>query len=267
MLNCHPEPQAKDLRSTSHVELEASRVPALEIDLRGWARTSLIDFPDHIATVVFTGGCDFRCPMCHNADLVLRPDLLPGVDPEEVLAFLTRRAGKVTGIVVTGGEPLLQQGLPAFLSAARARGVAVKLDTNGTHPDRLADLLNTGVVDYVAMDVKAPRTKYSRLSGRESVDVEQVAASVDLLCRSGITAEFRTTVVPGLLDGDDVEAIAQWLSECGDRKSVSYVLQQFRGIRTLDPALEGAAPYPTSELVDMAACARRWIDHVALRGV
>ncbi len=205
--------------------------------------------------------------MCHNADLVLRPHSLPAVDPDEVLAFLARRAGKVTGLVVTGGEPLLQLGLVGFLAAARDRGVAIKLDTNGTHPDRLTALLDAGLVDYVAMDVKGPRDKYPRLSGRESVDVERVAATIDLLCRSGVAVEFRTTVVPGLLDGDDIEAIARWLASCGDPKAFSYALQQFRGLHTLDPALESTTPYTTSDLDAIANRARRRLDRVSVRGV
>ena len=236
------------------------------IDLRGWARTSLIDFPGHIATVLFTGGCDFRCPMCHNRELVLRPAALPLIDPAEVLAFVARRAGKVTGVVVTGGEPLLQPELGPFLAALRDRGVAIKLDTNGYHPEPLAALLDDGLVDYVAMDVKAPPGKYGLLAGRPTLDAARPAASIELLCSRGVACEFRTTVVPGLLDGDDIEAIAGWLADVGGA-STRYVLQQFRGVLTLDPALEGRAPYAPDELEAMAVRARRRLDDVTLRGV
>ena len=237
------------------------------IDLRGWARTSLIDFPGHIATVLFTGGCDFRCPMCHNRDLVLRAGSLPAIDPAEVLAFVARRAGKVTGVVVTGGEPLLQADLASFLRALRAQGVPIKLDTNGYHPEALGALLDAGLVDYVAMDVKAPWAKYALLAGRPALDVARPAASAVLLCRGSTAYEFRTTVVPGLLDGDDIEAIAAWLAGLGDRSAIPYVLQQFRGAQTLDPALEGRAPHAGDELLAMADRARRRLDDVTVRGV
>ena len=236
------------------------------MDLRGWARTSLIDFPGHIATVLFTGGCDFRCPMCHNRDLVLNPTALPPVDPTDVLAFVARRAGKVTGVVVTGGEPLLQPDLASFLAALREHDVAIKLDTNGNHPASLAVLLDAGLVDYVAMDVKAPPDKYGLLTGRPTLDVARPAASVELLCRSGVACEFRTTVVPGLLDGDDIEAVAGWLAGVGGA-AIPYVLQQFRGAHTLDPFLEGRAPYAVDELEAMADRARRRLDDVVVRGV
>lgn len=235
------------------------------IDLRGWARTSLIDFPGHIATVLFTGGCDFRCPMCHNRELVLRLATLPLIDPAEVLAFVARRAGKVTGVVVTGGEPLLQPGLAPFLAALRDHGAAIKLDTNGYHPEPLAALLDDGLVDYVAMDVKAPWAKYALLAGRPTLDAARPAASIELLCSRGVACEFRTTVVPGLLDGDDIEAIAGWLADVGGA-STRYVLQQFRGVQTLDPALEGRAPYSMDELETMADRAHRRLDDVTLRG-
>ncbi len=236
------------------------------IDLRGWARTSLIDFPEHIATVVFTGGCDFRCPMCHNAELVLRPASLSSIDPAEVLAFLDRRAGKVTGLVLTGGEPLLQRNVAAFLSAVKARGVHVKLDTNGYHPDVLSSLISACLVDYVAMDVKAPAEGYARLTGRETLDMARIHASITLLARGQVAYEFRTTVVPGLLDGDDIEAIARWLAGVGDPTATVYRLQQFRGTRTLSPELEAAVPHAVADLHAIADRARRWLPNTSLRG-
>ena len=135
------------------------------MDIKGWARTSLIDFPGHIATVLFTAGCNFRCPMCHNAELVLRPGALPSLRLDELWAFLAKRAGKITGVVVTGGEPTLQPDLPELLERVRDLGYVVKLDSNGYRPDALADLLDADLVDFVAMDVKAPPEKYELLAG------------------------------------------------------------------------------------------------------
>jgi pyruvate formate lyase activating enzyme len=231
------------------------------VRLKGWVRTSLIDYPDHIATVLFTGGCNFRCPPCHNADLVLRPAEMPDLPLEEVWAFLSRRAGLVDGVVITGGEPTLQGGLIPFLRRVREHGLDVKLDTNGYRPDVLVALLDEGLVDYVALDVKAPPKKYPLLAGRMDLDVARLERSIALLRDSGFSYEFRTTVVPGLLDEGDVGEIARWIA--GVER---YVLQQFRSLCTLDPALETVTPYPLERLQVMAECASRWVAHVAVRG-
>jgi len=276
------------------------------MDIRGWVRTSLIDYPERIATVLFTGGCNFRCPPCHNAPLVLHPDEQPAVPEAEVWSFLSRRAGRVDGVVLTGGEPTLQADLLPFLRSLRAQGLAVKLDTNGYRPDVLAAALAEGLLDYVAMDVKAPPEKYALLAGRPEVEVERVERSIALLQGSGIACEFRTTVVPGLLDEADIEALVRWLAGLlhrGDAESaemlpgrerrgaggpsgsrrvaltpstaavpaegrgrgVLYVLQQFRPVGTLDPALEKVAPYPLERLQEMAKRARRWVERVGVR--
>ncbi len=237
--------------------------------ISGWIRTSLIDFPDHIATVFFTPGCNFRCPMCQNADLVLSPDAVPRISEEAVWDFLARRRGKLTGVVVSGGEPTLQRDLLPFLQRVRAYGYAVKLDTNGYRPRVLASLLAEGVVDYVAMDIKAPPAKYARLAGLASVDSSRIERSVAILRRGSVAHEFRTTVVPGLLDAEDIEAIARWLVTLDDELPPPdlYVLQQFRGLRTLDPALAKVSPYTVDTLQEMADRARRWLPNVKIRGI
>jgi pyruvate formate lyase activating enzyme len=231
------------------------------VKLKGWVRTSLIDYPDHIATVLFTGGCNFRCPMCHNADLVIRPRETPDLAREIVWDFLARRKGLVSGVVITGGEPTLQAGLVPFLRRIREMGLDVKLDTNGYRPDVLATLLGEGLVDYVAMDVKAPPDKYPLLAGRAGLDVARVERSIELLQDSGLSHEFRTTVVPDLLDEEDIEQIARQLAG-----AAQYVLQQFRPRHTLDPALEQATPYPMDRLYGMAERAGRWVTWVSVRG-
>jgi pyruvate formate lyase activating enzyme len=230
------------------------------VKFHGWARTSLIDFPGQIATVLFTAGCNFRCPMCHNADLVLHPHTLPEIQEAELWTFLEKRAGLVTGVVVTGGEPTLQSDLPAFLRRVRALGYAVKLDTNGYRPQVLEGLLAEGLVDYVAMDVKGPPEGYAALAGLAEIDLGRVARSRDLLMGGATAYEFRTTVVPGLLAEPEVEAIARWIEG-----AARYVLQQFRGQEALDPALEGLAPYPLVRLEAMAARARPFVHEVRVR--
>ncbi len=231
------------------------------MDLRGWVRTSLIDYPGRIATVLFTGGCNLRCPPCHNADLVLRPGERPAVSEEEVLAFLTRRAGRIDGVVLTGGEPALQPDLLPFLRRLRPLGLALKLDTNGFSPAVLAAALEEGLLDYVAMDIKAPREKYPLLAGRPDLDLSPLEQSIALLRAAAVACEFRTTVVPGLLDEDDIAAIARWLAP-----APLYVLQQFRPLNTLDPALRRSAPYPPTRLRAMACACRQWVAQVEVRG-
>lgn len=237
------------------------------MQLKGWQRTSLIDFPGHIATVLFTGGCNFRCPMCHNADLVLRPDSLPAIPTAQVMKHLEQRAGVITGGVITGGEPTLQPDLADLISQLKHNhaGIAIKLDTNGYRPDVLAALLDEGFVDYIAMDVKAPPEKYAQLAGGERLrfdfDMTRIERSISLIRESGRPYEFRTTVVPGLLTAADIEAIARWI----DGAEI-YILQQFRAPGALDPALAEIAPYPTAELAAMAERARRWLPTVKLRG-
>jgi pyruvate formate lyase activating enzyme len=231
------------------------------VKLKGWVRTSLIDYPDHVATVLFTGGCNFRCPMCHNADLVLRADEMPTLPEKEVWDFLAQREGLVDGVVITGGEPTLQPDLLPFLRRLKEASLAAKLDTNGYLPDVLEALLNAGLLDYVALDVKAPPEKYPLLAGLADVDIARVEQSITLLKESRIPHEFRTTVAPGLLDEDDVEEIARWIAG-----AEQYTLQQFRPLNTLDPALEKATPYPMDMLRAMAARASRWVSRVTVRG-
>ncbi|MBN1979270.1 MAG: anaerobic ribonucleoside-triphosphate reductase activating protein [Anaerolineae bacterium] len=232
------------------------------MEFKGWVRTSLIDYPDHIATVLFTGGCNFRCPMCHNADLVLRPGEMETIPQTEIWGFLRRREGLVDGVVITGGEPTIQPGLSPFLQQLKEANLDIKLDTNGYRPDILAALLNDGLLDYVAMDVKAPPDKYPILTGLPDMDVTRVAQSIALLKESGAAHEFRTTVVPGLLDENDVADIAHWIAGANQ-----YALQQFRPVNTLDAELERASPYPTDALQAMARRANAWVSLVVVRGV
>jgi pyruvate formate lyase activating enzyme len=200
--------------------------------------------------------------MCHNADLVVRPDELPTLPVETVRDLLSRRRGLVNGVVVTGGEPTLQSELAPFLRQLRAEGYDVKIDTNGYRPDVLASLLEEGLVDCVAMDLKGPPEKVPLLAGRDDLDLAILERSIELLLGSSIAYEFRTTVVPGWLDEEDIEGIARWITG-----AELYVLQQFRPQNTLDPALTKAAPYSVERLEGMAERARRWVNQTAVRGV
>lgn len=229
--------------------------------LRGFLGVSLIDYPGHVAGVVFVGGCNLRCGYCYNADLVLHPDARPAIPVDRLVADLERRLGFVDGVVLTGGEPTLYPDLIGLLRTFRAMGLAVKLDTNGSRPDVLREWLDEGVVQYVAMDIKASPARYSSVAGRP-VDTEAISASLDLLRASGCPHEFRTTVAPTLLEVKDVEEIARWIAGPSP-----YFLQQFRPGGCLDPRLDTVEPYAASALEEMATVARIYLDHVHLRGV
>ncbi|MCK4472458.1 MAG: anaerobic ribonucleoside-triphosphate reductase activating protein [Anaerolineae bacterium] len=239
------------------------------MQIRGWVRTSLIDYPGKIATVLFTSGCNFRCPYCQNSELVLHPESLPEIDPAEIFQFLTRRRGLIDGVVITGGEPTLQKGLEDFLrkakelgpSTALRTGLAAKLDTNGYHPQVIRDLLEQRLLDYVAMDIKAPLAKYPLAAG-VPVDVQRIEESVRLILSSGTDHEFRTTVVPGIVAPEDVEEMARLIA--GAEK---YILQQFRPQETLDPRFREVIPYPAQTLLEMAQAAERWVGEVEVRGL
>jgi pyruvate formate lyase activating enzyme len=231
------------------------------MQIRGWVRTSLIDYPGKIATVLFTSGCNFRCPYCQNSELVLHPESLPEIDPVEIFQLLTRRRGLIDGVVITGGEPTLQKGLEHFLRKAKELDLATKLDTNGYRPQVLRELLERGLLDCVALDIKTSLAKYPLAVG-VPVDVRRIEESVKLILSSGIDYEFRTTVVPGIVVPEDVEEIAKLITGAG-----KYILQQFRPQGTLDPRFREIAPYPAQTLLEMAQAAGRWIDGVEVRGL
>lgn len=230
------------------------------MQIKGLVKTSISDYPGQIAAVVFVGGCNFRCPYCHNPDLVLRPQSLPDIEVGEVMRALVERRGFVDGVVITGGEPTLQADLADFVRALQALGLAVKLDTNGYRPQVLRQLLRERLLDYVAMDVKGPWEKYPLAAGCQ-VDTRRIEDSIQLVLSSEVEYEFRTTVIPALVTAEDIAAIAR--SIAGSRR---YFLQQFRPSLTLDPQFAAMPPYPTSMLESMVAVAQRWVAGVGVRG-
>jgi len=230
------------------------------VEIKGIEKFSSRDFPGHISSTVFLGGCSFRCPYCHNADLVLRPEVLPSLAADWFLSYLDGRRGWLEGICFTGGEPLLHEDLEDLIRVVRERGLLVKLDTNGSFPDRLEALLALGLVDWVAMDVKAPLERYREVT-RSTIDVEKIVRSADLLRGSGVRHHFRTTVVPGLVGREDVVKIGEWL-EGAER----YLIQPFVPQTTIDPAYLEVKPYPRAELDAIAAAARPYFGDVAVEG-
>jgi len=229
------------------------------VEIKGMQKTSLIDWPDRVSCVVFLAGCNFRCPYCQNRSLVEGHESLPTLPEDGLFAFLEKRKNVLDGVVVTGGEPTLWNDLPDFIARIKRMGLAVKLDTNGSNPEMLEMLLRRKLVDYVAMDVKAPFAKYASATNAKP-DTGKVRRSVRAIRESGVDYEFRTTVTPRLHTEDDVMAMGNELS--GSKK---YVLQQFRPLSTLDPSYKDEKPYTAEKMKAMAKRLERHFGTVEVR--
>ena len=184
------------------------------MQLHGLSKLTLLDFPGHLACTAFTGACNFRCPYCHNAPLVLAPQSCPVISEEDFFAFLSSRKGKLDGVCITGGEPTLQPDLPEFIGKIKAQGLLVKLDTNGYRPEILKQLLDARLLDMVAMDIKNSRDFYASTAGVQeaSFELERIEKSITLLLQSGIRHEFRTTVTKELHTAEHMHSIGAWLA-------------------------------------------------------
>ncbi|HCF50537.1 MAG TPA: anaerobic ribonucleoside-triphosphate reductase activating protein [Syntrophomonas sp.] len=228
----------------------------------GFLKQSLVDYPGKIAAVLFTRGCNLRCPYCHNGHLLVKPGRTENndLDLDILLGFLQERAGFLDGVVITGGEPTLNPGLPEACQAIKALGYLVKLDTNGTRYEVLKSLIEGGLVDYVAMDLKAPLEykDYLEVCGRLSrEDFLNIRNSVHLLKEAPIEVEFRTTVVPLYHNADDLLQIGSAIAG-----AELYTLQQFNPRQTLEPGLRSSRPYRPQELQEMAARLRPLVARV-----
>lgn len=205
----------------------------------GFQKTSLIDFPKKIAAIVFTQGCNFRCHYCHNPELVTECNKI--ADEKLILDFLDTRKGKLDGVVITGGEPSLQKDLTDFIFKVKEKGFEVKLDTNGSNPDVIVDLTEKNLLDYIAMDIKAPLSKYQDIVDC-AVDVLQIKDSVDFIKNCGVDYEFRTTTVKPLLAVSDFDEIGNII-----KKSKRYFLQNFVLSKILDKNFIEAEPFAENE--------------------
>ena len=227
--------------------------------IHGLQKMTLLDFPGKVACTVFLGGCDFRCPFCHNYELLdgSAPALM---DEEALLRFLRGRRGLLDGVAITGGEPLLRKDLPDLLRAIRELGFAVKVDTNGNHPEALEAILSEGLADYIAMDIKNSPQKYALTAGLPALDLSPVRQSVRLLLDSAIPYEFRTTVVDELHEASDFEAIGQWIAG-----AKAYFLQAFTDRDSVP--FEGFHAPTKENLEKYASIARLYVPYTAIRGV
>lgn len=230
------------------------------MNIQGLQKLTLLDYPGKVACTVFLAGCNFRCPFCHNASLVTHIDAEAGISEGEVLSFLKKRSGVLDGVCITGGEPLLAPELTDFIRSIKAMGYEVKLDTNGSHTEKLKNLIQEGLIDYVAMDIKNTPGKYGMTIGIEDYDPAGVMESVAYLMEGNVPYEFRTTVVREFHKREDFEEMGRWL-----RGARRYYLQGFVDSGDLiQPGLRGY----TKDIMEQAlAIVRKYIPEAELRGV
>lgn len=227
------------------------------MQIGGIQKTSLLDYPEKISAIVFTKGCNFRCGYCHNPELFSQYSN-QAINSSDFLKFLKSRQGKLDAVVITGGEPCLQKDLLEFILKIKELGFLVKLDTNGSFPDVLKKIIPH--IDYVAMDIKAPLEKYSKITG-VNVNIENIKESIDLIMNSGIDYEFRTTVVKSQLSTDDFVKISETIK--GAKK---YYLQKFRAEKVLDNDFKKEITYTEGEFAEIIASIKCNIEKVELRG-
>ena len=230
--------------------------------IHGFQKMTLLDFPGRVACTLFTAACNLRCPFCHNAGLVTSIDSAERIDEEEIFAYLQKRQGILDGVCITGGEPTLQHDLADFIRRVRALGYAVKLDTNGTNPTLLKSLIDEGLVDTVAMDIKNAPAKYPLTVGLTDYDISSIQKSIDILLKGRVDYEFRTTVVAEYHTPEDIASIARWIEG-----APRYFLQPFVDSGNLIGSSDGLLHTPDAATLDkMLSAARAIIPAAVLRG-
>ena len=230
------------------------------MEIEGLQKLTLLDFPGRVACTVFTPGCNFRCPFCQNASLVVDAPVKGAEDIEEFFSFLSKRKGILDGVAITGGEPLLQKGIDEFISRVRDMGFQVKLDTNGSFPDILRSLIDRKLVNYVAVDIKNSRRKYPLTSACTGPMLERVEETVELLKSGIVDYEFRTTVVAQFHEAEDFEEIGEWIK--GARR---YYLQKFEDSGEI--IQDGLSAPSKEDMERFADTVRPYVEEVSLRGV
>ena len=232
--------------------------------MKGFQGTSLLDFPGRVAALIFTGGCNLSCPFCHNGELVLHPDAYPTLPLDELLADLDQRGGFIDGVVISGGEPTIDTGLPAFLSRLRDRRLQIKLDTNGLRPEVVAALLRDRLVDYVALDVKTTPQRYGELHDGP-VALERLQETIGILKQAEVAGEveveFRTTCIPQLVGDPEIRTIGSLLT--GARL---WVLQQYRPEHAMQENWQASA-YSPEQLRTLLTLAEPFVEQARLRGL
>jgi len=226
--------------------------------INGLQKLTLLDFPGKTACTVFLGGCNYACPFCHNAPLVLPERERDEISEDEFFTFLKRRQGLLEGVCITGGEPTLRRGLDEFIAKIKELGYLVKLDTNGTRPEIVKSLLEKGLLDYIAMDIKAPIYKYDILAGVDNAFTDKVLESIELVKNSGIDHEFRTTVTDELHTAEDIASIAELIK--GEKR---YFLQPYKD--SGDIICPGFNAPDSAKLASFLESGRKYVTNIALR--
>ena len=230
--------------------------------ISGIQKLTLLDYPGTVACTLFTAGCNFRCPFCHNAMLVLPEQIEDAsLNEDEILGFLKKRQGVLDGVAITGGEPLLHRELPELLGKIKALGYKIKLDTNGSNPELLHSIIENRLVDRVAMDIKNAPEAYGETVGVTEVDIAPIAKSKDMLLFGDIDYEFRTTVVKGIHTRQSLIGAAKWIAGAKE-----YYLQQFKDSGNLILP-EGLEAYDEKEMHALADAVREYVPAVQVRGV
>ncbi len=236
------------------------------VEIKGLQKTTLLDYPGRVACIVFLGGCNFRCPFCQNSELVLDNKSLPTIPREVFFKFLKERVGKIEGVVITGGEPTIQPDLPEFVKAIKGLGFLVKLDTNGTNPEMVAELIKQHLINYVAMDYKGPLDKYYKYTNTTNTTnnsiTKNIKKTIETLIKSGIDFELRTTVVPTLHTKEDLIKMAKELRKL----PMKWFLQPFSPHKCLDPEFQKIKPYPKSFLGKVLPALKKLVPEVEVRG-
>ena len=229
----------------------------------GLEKLTLIDYPGKVAATLFTLGCNFRCPFCQNPELIDPQKIKkqPQIKEEAFFDFLKSRRGLLDGICLTGGEPMIQPDLIDFIKKIKEQGFLVKLDTNGSQPEKLKKLFQENLLDFVAMDIKSSPEKYVQAVGKQ-INLKNISQSIELIKKSGIDYQFRTTAVPGLIDRKEIKKIGQWLD-----RTKSFALQQFNREKTLDKSWQKIEPYSERELREMVEILKPYFKRVELRNL
>ncbi|MCR5466085.1 MAG: anaerobic ribonucleoside-triphosphate reductase activating protein [Lachnospiraceae bacterium] len=231
------------------------------MQIHGLQKLTLLDFPEHLACTVFTGGCNFRCPFCQNGGLVLHPEEAPVIPEEEFFEFLEGRKGRLEGVAITGGEPTVQADLKPFIQRIKSMGYAVKLDSNGQNPAVLSELISEGLVDYIAMDIKNSKARYGETVGIPGFSTANVEKSVALIMGSGLPYEFRTTLCAELHDETSVREIGEWIRGCR-----AYFLQAYRDSEEI--LMPGVYHAPEKETIEhFREILLPYIENVTIRGI
>ena len=231
------------------------------VEIKGIEKFAPKDFVGFISSTVFLGGCNFRCPFCHNSDLVLRAQALPTYPMDYFISYLDSRKSWLEGICISGGEPLIHDDLEVLLVLIKERNLLVKIDSNGSFPSRLEELLKKELVDYIAMDVKAPLERYQEVTGSK-VKEKDIARSIDIVKNSGLEYVFRTTVVPDLIGSEDIKKIGQMLNG-----AKVYQLQQFVPVKPIDSEYLKKKPYTREVIQEFAKIAEPYFSEVKIEGV